>query len=33
LRGALKPDAQGRKPRGDAVALRGLLAHAGEART
>ncbi|MEZ5645796.1 MAG: hypothetical protein R3E94_09415 [Burkholderiaceae bacterium] len=27
LRGALKPDAQGRKPRGDAVALRTLLEH------
>lgn len=26
LRGALKPDAQGRKPRGDALALRALLA-------
>jgi hypothetical protein len=26
LRGALKPDAQGRKPRGDAQALRALLA-------
>jgi hypothetical protein len=26
LRGALKPDAQGRKPRGDAVAVRALLA-------
>lgn len=26
LRGALKPDAQGRKPRGDAVALRRLMA-------
>jgi hypothetical protein len=25
-RGALKPDAQGRKPRGDAAALRRLLA-------
>ncbi len=25
LRGALKPDAQGRRPRGDAAALRGLL--------
>ncbi|MDP2262428.1 MAG: hypothetical protein Q8K24_04630 [Hydrogenophaga sp.] len=28
LRGALKPDAQGRKPRGDAGALRALLAEA-----
>jgi hypothetical protein len=26
LRGALKPDAQGRKPRGDAAALRAALA-------
>lgn len=29
LRGALKPDAQGRKPRGDVVALRRLLARDG----
>jgi hypothetical protein len=28
LRGALKPDAQGRKPRGDAAALRRLMAGA-----
>jgi hypothetical protein len=26
LRGALKPDGQGRKPRGDAAAVRALLA-------
>jgi hypothetical protein len=32
LRGALKPDAQGRKPRGDANALRRLLVDQGEAR-
>lgn len=32
LRGALKHDAQGRKPRGDAAALRRLLADQGEAR-
>ena len=31
LRGALKPDAQGRKPRGDAAALRRLMAEQGEA--
>jgi hypothetical protein len=30
-RGALKPDAQGRKPRGDAAALKALLAAAGVA--
>ena len=31
LRGALKPDSQGRKPRGDATALRErLIAEAGE---
>jgi hypothetical protein len=33
LRGALKPDGRGRKPRGDAVALRAMLALEGEART
>ncbi len=32
LRGALKPDAQGRKPRGDAAALRALLDTSGTAR-
>ena len=32
LRGALKPDTQGRKPRGDANALRRLLADQDEAR-
>lgn len=32
LRGALKPDAQGRKPRGDAQAVRALLAHEEGAR-
>ncbi len=32
LRGALKPDAQGRKPRGDASALRRLMADQGEVR-
>ena len=31
LRGALKPDAQGRKPRGDAVALRAMLSDNSEA--
>ncbi|OSZ73216.1 hypothetical protein [Hydrogenophaga sp. IBVHS1] len=30
MRGALKPDAQGRKPRGDATALRRLMAVQGE---
>jgi len=30
MRGALKPDAQGRKPRGDAAALRRLMAEQGE---
>jgi hypothetical protein len=32
MRGALKSDAQGRKPRGDAMALRRLMADQGEAR-
>jgi hypothetical protein len=30
LRGALKPDGQGRKPRGDAQALRDLMAQGTE---
>jgi hypothetical protein len=30
MRGALKPDAQGRKPRGDAAALRRVMAEQGE---